>query len=451
MVYNNPNDHYSPSDSVQSGHRISNSNLELTQGYVQSAATVPIILLVLGFLSLIFVNFGFLFRCCCKCCYCVREENDVPPDKTSFTWAQSRLTTRFRITIAVYVLAVLIILVDHLVLISNLTDVNNGVDNVKGAVSGMNKLFVRINSNSDKLKSYTDDLSFQLSSTTCQSNKTSISANIKLYSDASSSFKSIAKTLVQTTDVITDGIDLYAVTYRTYALFGLYGIPIIAAFVFIICQACKTIGGMKFAIFWGEFSFLIILILGTIWFLLTVILSDLCMAPTANILNLAPSGLATNITTYFTTCQGENHLSILLNSQAKKGISNMNNSITYALKYCPNDAALLQIKKDTIGISNVINDLDLAISCVSIQPLWFEFINEGTGAVIGYFQFISDSQKCSFVDIPTIKFLNSKYVINQRLNPFGSYNQTMNRHAFFVPTCFLIKVKNNRPLKRHTL
>jgi hypothetical protein len=71
--YTNPSDPYKPSEIVKIGHSFSqNSEVNTDPSYYLNKLLIgPVVIFILGVLSLIGLNLGLFFRCCCFCCKCL--------------------------------------------------------------------------------------------------------------------------------------------------------------------------------------------------------------------------------------------------------------------------------------------------------------------------------------------------------------------------------------------
>jgi hypothetical protein len=132
--YYNPNDTYSPSIYVKYGHQLSGMEFGTDMKYLQRVSYAPIGLFALGFLSIFFLDWGLLFRCCCNCCKCEPKRNDE-------FYARNR-TCNY---VWFYILCFLVLVFDQLVFIGN-TNVDSGVtttrDTIDAAVNIVDVLYL---------------------------------------------------------------------------------------------------------------------------------------------------------------------------------------------------------------------------------------------------------------------------------------------------------------------
>lgn len=132
--YSNPNDTYTPSIFVKYGHQLSGMEFGTDMKYLERVSYAPIGLFALGFLSIFFLDWGLLFRCCCNCCKC-------EPKRNNEFYARNR-TCNY---VWFYILCFLVLVFDQLVFIGN-TNVDSGVtttrDTLDSAVGIVDVLYL---------------------------------------------------------------------------------------------------------------------------------------------------------------------------------------------------------------------------------------------------------------------------------------------------------------------
>ena len=154
----------------------------------------------------------------------------------------------------------------------------------------------------------------------------------------------------------------------------------LSAFLFMICQFATSVCGLKFAIFWGQLSFFVQLVLCVVWLMLTFLIADFCVSPMDNIYKATLPNEVKNITMYYSTCSGTNILNSYL-MKAKQNAILMNNSINSLLynpsSTCKNDHSLQMISIDLQSVFQTFISIDNDIACSPINHQWWEFIETG--------------------------------------------------------------------------
>ena len=368
-------DAYTPSNYVTFGHKFSNSKIDLSQSYAQKVLLVPAILCALGILSIIALNLGLLSRCCFQASKC------LPKMKGGYTkeYADKMMSHKKTIFIVFFVLCFFVIAVDQIIFYGG-SKLDSGINNAKDSLNSVKDIFVRVDNDGNTLSSYGKHLS-TLSSLNCNNGgfQTSLKSYISKYNSAVSSLTSVSHPLVTNANFVRDQIDSTVSAYGDYALYGVYAIAIISTIIFLLFHCCKTKGGMIFAIIWGQVSFVVIVVLSTIWLIITAFLADLCVDPVASIQNIAPSGTVSNITQYYATCEGSNFL-YQYTANAKSYAYQLNSSLALAISnpaVCPNKTALVNMQAYAGKILYSITDIETAFACPSIRTLWLHFLDDG--------------------------------------------------------------------------
>lgn len=365
--YSNPNDTYSPNMFVKYGHELTGEEFEASRDYVERLLYAPIVTFGLGLLAFLGVFFGFVCRCCCECCRCLP---DVKNDQ--FEW------NRFYNTVAFFFLVFLVLVFDQLVFLGN-ESMDKGVNTVADSLWGVRNIFDSIDNDSVVLLNYGDDLStaYTAAETSCPAVATqNFDDDIEAYEDAISTFQGAARDVVDALEHVHDGNDTYGIFYRNIGLYVLWGLSILCCILYSVGYFIQSVCFSQFAIFFGMTTYLLFIILGIVWLLLTSLFADICMDPSYNLVKSLPSGDLQDLANFYVSCIGNNTLQDSMNEGAQE-LAAVNSSINDALVACPGDVNLLSMRS-TLALIDVqygitVDNLD----CPPLQTLWFQFINKG--------------------------------------------------------------------------
>ncbi len=384
--YSNPNDKYSPSSNVQNGHRLSRVSEfgGYDMVYLREVATSVVLFFALGLLSLIFLNLGLLFRCCCKCCKCFPRAKLGATRKEAEALINSH---RIATTVSFYLFILFILVADLLVYVGYGSFIN-GMETISDAMDLVALLFQDIYDECGKIIGYSD---------TIQALDTKVVGVCSYYpsiagglSDLSTNLKDVQEILdplIEQIQSASDNVVAYAGKYIFYALLAIFLFAITVIIVMVISHCCSSSCGLKFGMFWSMFMFFIIIILNIPFHFLTSFFGDYCMAPTLNTVSFAynTSEALHDTMSYYLTCKGDSQFGPYLNTS--ETLFNELNFTIYNLTVtapvfqtggsCASSTSDLR-KMGTTFIDMGVGFVSIfeVVGCERIQEIWFKFINE---------------------------------------------------------------------------
>jgi hypothetical protein len=256
---------------------------------------------------------------------------------------------------------------------------DTGVKTIKSTVKTVGNLLSGVTDDSGLLIDYGDALldHYQSAEISCPvPGFTGYSDDITQFTDEMDSLRSLSKSVDSKIGLVTDYIDTYAIFYRNIGLYVIWGLAIVCIAFFLIAKCCDSIGFTKFSIFFSTVTYLLFLILGVPWLLLTSAGGDLCMAPSYNIVKSIPMESIKNISLYYATCTGYSQLQSYLDQGAAE-LSKLNSTFYYAEKACPGNPDVESMQVDLENIQNTYYDVEDLLTCDHIQSLWFDVVNKG--------------------------------------------------------------------------
>jgi hypothetical protein len=328
------------------------------------------IIFAIGLLSCICLNVTFLFKCCCR----------IIPSRNKYIANDSHAAIKMRIkgnvvAFVLFLFCLLLVSVDQLIIISDQVQLNQGIGQINTAVNNIGNVVTSLKDNGNKLVTIGNDLSLQLTTTTCLSAQAQIGTYISSYVSSAKSFQSATSSLNMISS-ISGYISLYGIQYRTVILLAIYIIPILTALFFVLFQALEKKIGMRFAIIWGQLSFLLLLVLSAIFLVLTLVSALFCMNPMGNIMSVVPAGVASNVTSYYTSCTGNNQL-FVYTSKATNYAQSINSTLYSLQQVCPTDTPLKNMQQDSITVFNTIKAVENSLACDYLQTQIHDLVEVG--------------------------------------------------------------------------
>ena len=388
--YSNPNDTYEPSADVLQGAAISGQDFGTDAEYGTTILVKPILLLVLGILSLFFLNLALCCRNCFSCCKCLPNDHHTEHGHDHDSHAQRETFINHQKT-AVFVVEMVLcalVMIADCVCYYGYGFIIKGANDLIEAMDMLLVLFDLVLGYANKLHS-TDGTNFvnyaTLAKGTCTGANAAGASNnpINILVTLGESFKLAALAIVNAItplrSYITDGqiyVTEYLIGFSSTVVLVIWAFAAISVSLFILFRVCRSTCGTKIAIFWGQVTMLIILIFNMIFMILTQVLGDFCMDPSYNAVLNAGDGLRPMVQ-YYATCIGNDTVrqSVIAASDVMKLIATNTTQIRTTFS-CQSDVNLNGVSNTALSASLTFATMANTISCPSFQAIWFKLINE---------------------------------------------------------------------------
>ncbi len=227
--------------------------------------------------------------------------------------------------------------------------------------------------------------------TTCPAAKSTLDSLDETWESvvtAMDSLTSEMKSLNKNMDKFVDYIDLYAIQYRNIGLYVVWGLSILSVLLFVISHCCKSVVSLQLSMFFGQFTFLIYILLGVLWCILTSLLGDLCMDPSYNIIKNVPVDMIKDVATYYSTCIGSSSLQGYADDSVAS-IAELQSAINQTAHgyNCTKNVDFIAMKSTVDQMEVDITDIVSNLDCPPIQSIWFDIVNKGlcTEMYTGFF------------------------------------------------------------------
>ncbi len=389
---------YTPSANVEAGHRISGQDFSTDEAYLTTVLTTPIVLTVLGVLSLVILNIALCCRNCFKCCRC--EPNDHHTEKghdhDSLSQRMSYINhQKFMVFIVEMVLCACVMLAD-MFCFYGYTGIVAGGEDLNDALDLINQLLTSAVDGAKAIKAQTvtmNSLAVLSQETTCPPNGSSsltaaytglkilIAATGTAMDAVVNAMGPIQENVATNKNFINDTLIAYADVF----VFLVFSFAFVSVCLFVIFRLLRSTCGTKIAISWGMLTFLILLLVCLPFMIFSSIFGDFCMAPSANAVKNAPADIQEKLRFYSTCAAG---LEDVVGDNLKTGKDKLAEIIstitTQMLGYCdgtagPPSRSPVELNKiDNIQTALTLNldKIITAASCVKVQEIWFKIVND---------------------------------------------------------------------------
>lgn len=388
---------YTPSANVEAGHRISGQDFSTDEAYLTTVLSTPIVLTVLGVLSLVILNIALCCRNCFKCCRC--EPNDHHTEKghdhDSLSQRMAYINhQKLMVFIVEMVLCACVMLAD-MFCFYGYTGIVAGGEDLNDALDLINQLLTSAVDGAKAIKGHTvsmkglADISQSVScpppssgdslTTAYTGLKTLIAATGAAMDAVVNAMGPIQGNVATNKDFINETLIAYADVF----VFLVFSFAFVSVCLFVIFRLFRSTCGTKIAIAWGMLTFLILLIVCLPFMIFSSIFGDFCMAPSANAVMNAPAEIQEKLR-YYSTCAAG--LEDVVGDNLKLGKDKLAEIIstitTQMLTYCDDSAVnrspaeLNKIDNLQILLTQSLDQIITAASCVKVQEIWFKIVND---------------------------------------------------------------------------
>merc|ERR1711988_1893002 len=179
-------------------------------------------------------------------------------------------------------------------------------------------------------------------------------------------------------EIVNNYVDAYLRTF----VFIIWAFAAMATFWFVLFRIFKSECGTKFAIFWGELTFFLILLFNVPMMILAQVLGDFCVQPTHNLIKAAPdqpflnNRTAEDIVRFYSHCSGSDTIGDDLTAVQESFTLLSNATTVVADIFCSSDTNLGTISSTIISAGTRFTDIRDAIACTNFQAVWFTLFND---------------------------------------------------------------------------
>lgn len=161
--------------------------------------------------------------------------------------------------------------------------------------------------------------------------------------------------------------------------YSLWMCGVVIIFALGLSTYLQSYPGMKTSIGLGIIILLIFILAGGPLMGLTGVVSDLCVAPTYNVVNqLSNLNNIQDFFAYYSTCSSSRQQMVPVFAQIvnlQQDVAQLNSLLS--LNVCPGDKNIQSMRSYAHKMTNAVNLLDRSISCPPIQEHWFQMVNDG--------------------------------------------------------------------------
>lgn len=415
--YSNPKDTYVPDSNVKAGHKISGKDFAVTEEYGRAVLTIPVILFVVGILSLLFLN---LFLCCRRCFKCLRcDPNDHHAEKGhEEDSAAKRLAyvnhQKFMIFLIEMGLCAAVIVADCFCFYGQ-KYFKKGGENLNTAIGDLRTILQGGYDGADSIGSTFVPMMLgaihSAKTSSCTSAFwTTTTANGGMnhvgsttiddsYNTMATALDAVKTAMLAVRDILKPGIDNmataekyvndYLIKYSDIFVYIVFAISFLSVLIFVLFRMCRSECGTKFAMFWGMVTFFILLLVCLPFMIFTSTIGDLCMDPSRNLVMQTPEE-ARALVQFYATCVGTD----TVHDQFQAGIDGIDDMLAQVTNtlgaYCTGGAqapspfgptvySLADIGKISVGgakVTAALTKMMTVAGCDKIQSIWFTLVND---------------------------------------------------------------------------
>jgi hypothetical protein len=405
--YYNPADTYSESKEVRFGSSISSQEFALTNEYFFSVGYIAGALAITGIVAMLGLGLGLCCRYFFTCCECRPQplhadgtlidmddedednyEEDNPDDKYHFNHVRNYDLYRtypwnsYRICNFGFLLFFLAAAVtfDQFFLVAR-TNSLEGVQIIKEDINRFSSLVSIVKNDSSNLVDYGEVIEIQYNKSKAFNSPICIplqssefQSYIHDYQSNVEQLNTFVAPLSGNINSVNDYFDYYA---EGSFLFIFWGIPLLIFALILLFVLAEKRYALQLMVGIGSFFEIILILLGVIFICFVMIFGDFCTDPTYNLLNsISGMGDIQSIANYYATCQGNTTIQVDLHS-ASSMVDQFYSALVLVKTACPTDVYIDQMIGTLTVINSTVNDIVLHTNCGAIQPIWFDFVNNG--------------------------------------------------------------------------
>lgn len=350
--------------------------------YLNGVVTLPVILMVVGVLSIFIFQICIMCRCCFKCFKCAPKEDDIATDPESVIKSRNRVFYFF------WFFMLLMLVADHFLYFGD-ADINTGRDNVIKSLKLLKGIFTSIKSSVDNLVANNAELKIATASLkgakggNCNSDAganaalTSMDNATAAMLTAFTGLQTLVSKLPDMIQTFIDSVTTFGADYKNYAMYALYGLVLSINLIFMggSCLASKCI--MWIGLLVGEFTCIIsTLVCGVVMIVVTVY-GDFCMNPGVNMQGIVGPGSASDMLGYFSTCVGTDPFVGNIDT-AQSGLNSFQQGLNdIKTASCGADSDVITNADDAItGMTTALSGIKISTTCQAMYPVYNTFMNK---------------------------------------------------------------------------
>lgn len=378
------NSDYHPNIAVRGAHHIPRLTTHLTSGsntfilsnktYYEDLIVFPVIILILGMLSVIIYMLLMLFRCCCTCLRCVPMSsriNDIESynDEEYIVWSRQITKSRVNLIIFSSILMIILVIANHIQFQGN-AYLNTGTKQAADSLSTLANYFNSIATSSSDMSTQSNAISSYITSAepSCLYIVES-GVDYNQYTDsissAATSIHSIASKLPSKLSNYHDLVLYYGGYVKDLVVYILYAVVMIPILLHLIGLYFRSKIFNQIAIFISVLLVIAFTIICPIEMIILELLGDICINPSKNLVSAFPKGDTQQVLRYYTSCTGSNPLSNdLANSTTYSNL--LNSTLSSLNQGCPDNYYLSQINQPLDAIFADISSLEDDILCTPL-------------------------------------------------------------------------------------
>eukprot|EP00605_Chrysophyceae_sp_TOSAG23-4_P002262 GSChrysophyteH1.ASY1.ANO1.2506.1 assembled CDS len=174
----------------------------------------------------------------------------------------------------------------------------------------------------------------------------------------------------------------YLIGYADVFVLLVWSFAFVACLLFVLFRIFRSETGTKFAVFWGQITFVILMLVCLPFMIFSATFGDFCMDPSRSaVTNVGDEGLR-DLVQYYATCQGQGEINTLFQTAIDESTTVINEINTNLKNLCQSAggddaAAAIELAATsaggiTVGLQGILD----AAACTNFQEIWFIIMND---------------------------------------------------------------------------
>ena len=371
-------DPYQPSSFVLLAHGISKADFALTGAYASKVVTSPAVLFGLGLLSLLCLNCGLAMRHFFRFC---RGLPFITPNLEK----PEEFINYQRIAVVIFFNAFLVLafIMDFMSFIGN-DQLDKAFLSFESGMSQFQSLFKSLKAGAASLTTYSAALNAHMINAypSCP-NLNALDLKISTFSLNSATLKDTVTDVNQALNTIITAVRSDATKYKNLVFYILWLLALVTIVLLRAFQSLRKRKWVKIAMAFAMITFILEITCCFVFMVATAVFSDICVAPTRNLISVIPVGSNSNYSaqdsmSYYATCTGRSVVGDIIDDTWVniRYINNSLNILYNTTKYgCERNPFVKIMLDDMARIGEAFGPVSRITACGPVQSVWFDLIN----------------------------------------------------------------------------
>jgi hypothetical protein len=174
----------------------------------------------------------------------------------------------------------------------------------------------------------------------------------------------------------------YLIGYADIFVFLVWSFAFVACILFVLFRIFRSELGTKFAVFWGQITFIILMLVCLPFMIFSATFGDFCMDPSRSAVTNVSDGDLRELVQYYATCVGDGKIDVQFQdaiATATDVIQEISSSLDAACKAQYGDpAGVVDVGQAITSATAIVGGLQKIrdeATCDKFQNIWFTIVN----------------------------------------------------------------------------